>query len=144
MEECMKKKILDNMLRVLIGFQGLSGLLGGFGLIANPTGESMGIPIKWLDGTTFNSYMVPGVILVIVLGIMPLVVYVGLWKEKSWAIVGSLITGFALMIWIAVEIYMIGYISNPPLQMIYGIIGVLITILSLIEAVHKFDTKEPA
>lgn len=144
MEKIMKKKILDKMLRVLIGFQGLSGLLGGLGLIANPTGEVMGIPIKWLEGTIFNSYIIPGVILFIALGLLPLVVYVGLWKEKNWAIIGSLITGFGLMIWIAVEIYMIGYISNPPLQLIYGVIGVLITILSLIEVGHKFDTKVPA
>ena len=135
----MKKKMSERILRVLIGFQGLSGLLGGFGLIADPTGESLGIPLEWLDNTLFSSYLIPGLILFVVLGLVPLVVYYGFWKEKSWADVGSLFVGVALVIWIGVEIAMIGYQPNPPLQLIYGIIGVLITVFSLICTFDRFD-----
>jgi len=59
-----------------------------------------------------------------------MICYAGLWKQKNWAFAGSLITGIALIIWIAVEIYMIGYHSNPPLQLIYGVTGIFIILIS--------------
>ena len=44
-------------------FQGLSGLVGGFGLIMDPTGSNLSIPVEWLDGSPFASYFIPGLIL---------------------------------------------------------------------------------
>lgn len=137
------KKLVKRILGILVGFQGLSGLAGGFGLITNPTGEALGIPLEWLDTTLFETYFIPGVILFVVLGIFPMVCYAGLWKEKSWAIFGSLITGIALIIWIIVEIYMIGYQPNPPLQLIYGVTGVLISLFSWIRMIDRSDKTEP-
>lgn len=125
------KSLFSRILRLLVGFQGLSGLAGGFGLITNPTGEALGIPLEWLDTTLFETYFIPGVILFFVLGIFPMACFIGLWKESTWAIAGSFITGIALMIWIAVEIYMIGYHANPPLQLIYGVTGILISLISV-------------
>lgn len=125
------KRILRRTLSILVGFQGLSGLAGGFGLILDPTGEALGIPQRWLANTIFDTYMIPGLILFVVLGIFPMICYVGLWKKKSWAITGSFLTGIALMIWIIVEIYIIGYQPRPPLQLIYGVTGIFISLLSL-------------
>ncbi|NBC67141.1 MAG: hypothetical protein GVY07_15970 [Bacteroidetes bacterium] len=131
------KKLLKRILSILIGFQGLSGLAGGFGLMLDPTGEALGIPQRWLGGSMFDTYFIPGVILFVVLGIFPMICYVGLWKQKSWAISGSFVTGVALVIWIFVEIYMIGYHSNPPLQLIYGLTGILIILVSWIRMVGQ-------
>ncbi|MDZ7717656.1 MAG: hypothetical protein U5K72_02405 [Balneolaceae bacterium] len=133
------KTLFKRILNILVGFQGLSGLAGGFGLILDPTGEALGIPQEWLLNSIFDTYLIPGVILFVVLGIFPMICYAGLWKGKDWAITGSFITGIALMIWIAVEIYMIGYISNPPLQLIYGVTGILITLVSWIRMIDRSD-----
>lgn len=134
------KKLLKRILSILVGFQGLSGLAGGFGLMLDPTGESLGIPQRWLANSMFDTYFIPGVILFVVLGIFPMICYAGLWKQKSWAISGSFVTGVALVIWIVVEIYMIGYQSNPPLQLIYGVTGILITLVSWILMVDRPGT----
>lgn len=137
------RTLSEKVLLILVAFQGLSGLAGEFGLISDPTGEALGIPLEWLDNTLFETYFIPGVILFIVLGIFPMICYAGLWKEKTWVITGSFITGIALMIWIAVEIFMIGYHSNPPLQLIYGITGMLITLFSWIRMIDRSDKTEP-
>lgn len=134
------KKLLKRILSILVGFQGLSGLAGGFGLMMDPTGDSLGIPQRWLLNSMFDTYFIPGVILFVVLGIFPMICYAGLWKQKSWAISGSFITGVALVIWIVVEIYMIGYHSNPPLQLIYGVTGILITLVSWIRMIDLPET----
>lgn len=125
------------VLMALIIFQGLSGLIGGIGLVFDPTGESLQIPIRWLDNSPFNDYLIPGLILLTVLGFFPLVVLYGLVKQLSWSWFGALALGMALIIWIGVEILTIGYQSQPPLQLIYGALGLLILVLALFPSVQR-------
>jgi hypothetical protein len=119
-------------------FQGLSGIAGGIGLILDPSGESLSIPIEWLQGSPFHSYLVPGIILLSVLGIFPLAVSFALWKFHSRAWHASLLVGLMLVIWIAVEILIIGYQPAPPLQLIYGLLGMVIILLTLSPALSRF------
>lgn len=120
--------------RLLIGcmaFQGVSGVAGGIGLVFDPSGETLGIPIEWLAGSMFGDYLVPGLVLLSVLGVVPLVVTWGLWRRRPWARPSSLVVGIGLLIWIAIEVAVIGYQPDPPLQTIYGALGALIVALSL-------------
>lgn len=121
---------LRYLLLLLLFFQGVSGLFGGMALLLDPTGSSLGLPLEWLEGTLFGSYRYPGLILLTVLGVFPSIVFFGLWKRKPWSWKGSLLVGIALVIWIGVEILLIGYHTEPPLQLIYGITGILITLLA--------------
>lgn len=130
------------ILFVLIIFQGLSGILGGTYLVLDPSGNSLQMPISLLDNSPFSDYFIPGLILLIVLGFFPLVVLYGLWVQSRWSWFGALMVGIALIIWIGVEIVMIGYQSQPPLQIIYGSVGLIILILVLLPSVRRFYKKE--
>jgi hypothetical protein len=66
----------------------------------------------------------------VILGHSPLIVLKGLLKKDHRAWFGSLTVGIALIIWIIVEILMIGYFAEPPLQLIYGVIGIMIVIVT--------------
>lgn len=123
------------MAAVLI--QGLSGIAGGYGLMADPSGASLQIPLEWLEGSPFPDYRIPGIVLFFVLGLAPLVVFFGLWRRAYWGWLGALLLGIALLIWIGVEIVVIGYQPQPPLQLIYGILGVIILVLSLLPQVRS-------
>lgn len=127
-----------SILFVLIAFQGLSGMLGGAFLALDPTGESLHMPISMLDGSPFSDFFIPGLILLVILGIFPILILYGLWKKDRRAWFGSLIVGFALIIWISVEILMIGYHTQPPLQLIYGLVGFLIVDVALLPSVKKY------
>ena len=70
---------------VLVIFQGISGILGGIGLILDPTGKSLHLPIIWLENSPFSDYLIPGIILLIVLGVFPLVVVYGLGEKYRWS-----------------------------------------------------------
>ncbi len=126
----MKSTIRYGLLAATLA-QGVSGVIGGAGLMADRSGEWLRLPIAWLEGTPFVDYFVPGVVLFSVLGVLPLAVAWGLWKRRLWAGYGSLFVGAALGIWIVVEIQMIGYQPAPPLQAIYGLLAVLITGLAI-------------
>mgnify|MGYP006295956677 CR=1 FL=1 len=114
------------LLLVALIFQGVSGLTGGVGLVADPSGAALGIPVEWLGGSPFDDYLIPGVILFVVLGVFPLVAAFGLWQRRRWSRRAALLGGIALTIWIGVEILIIGYQPTPPLQLIYGLLGVII------------------
>lgn len=126
----------------LLLFQGLSGLAGGFGLASDPTGASLQIPASWLEGSPFNDYLVPGLILLVILGIFPLVVLYGLWSNSNWSWFGVFGVGAALVIWIGIEISVIGYHSRPPLQAIYSLIGIAILVLLFLPSVRRFFKEE--
>ncbi len=118
------------LLFILVVFQAMSGIIGGIGLVFDPSGSAVGIPLEFLASSPFSNYLIPGLILLIVLGVFPLVVGVGLFRHRSWSLSGSLIVGVGLVIWIGVEILMIGYHGRPPLQLVYGILGLVILIVA--------------
>jgi hypothetical protein len=65
-----------------------------------------------------------------------MVVFYGLWKRSKWAWMGAMTVSAALIIWIGVEIWMIGYHSEPPLQLVYGLLGVILLILTFLPTVR--------
>ncbi|MGD8602835.1 MAG: hypothetical protein PVF19_15890, partial [Gemmatimonadota bacterium] len=119
-------------------FQGASGVGGGLVLSLDPSGESVGIPLEWLQGSPFPDYMVPGVILLVLLGIGPLVVAYGVWTGQVWSWSASVFVAFSLLTWLGVEIVVIGYHPEPPLQMVYGIVALSILVGAYFPSVRGY------
>jgi CDP-diglyceride synthetase len=126
------------ILLILILFQGLSGLFGGVGLVLDPSGKSLQIPISWLENSPFNDYFIPGLILLIILGALPIITLYGLWYKLKWGWLFAQVLGLALIIWIGVEILIIGYQPKPPLQLIYGLVGLMILIFVFLPSVKRY------
>lgn len=123
------------ILLILLLVQGLGGVGGGFSLVLKPDGSVMGMPVSYLDGSPFSDYLIPGLILLLVLGVLPLVAAAGLWVRRGWAWYVSFVVGCGLMIWILVEITIMPY---DPLQIVFGVIGALIVLVSLTASVRRF------
>jgi hypothetical protein len=115
--------------RVLLGvgvFNALSALAGGVLLVVggftNGSG-GMGIPLSVLDGTPFDSFLWPGVILAVVVGgTQGLAVLLQLARDQ-WAPVAAAVAGFGLLIWMFAEVAMLPGFN--VLQGIYFGTGVL-------------------
>jgi FtsH-binding integral membrane protein len=96
------------------------------------------MPVSLLHGSPFTDYLVPGLILVVVLGVFPLIVVYGLWSRHTWSWHAALMVGLALVVWIVVQILIIGYSSRPPLQLIYGLLGIVILALALLPPTRRY------
>jgi len=137
------------LLAMLLAFQALSGLFGGLSLVLSPSGELIKMPLTMLDRSPFSSFLVPGIILLVLLGILPGIMAFALFRPPAWrwpnmlninqgihwAWTYSLYLGIMLIMWILLEIMWIGY---AILQTIYGLVGVLIIILTLLPANMRY------
>jgi hypothetical protein len=104
---------------------------GGLILMVAPRGEIMPLPLSALAGSPFDTYFVPGLILFGVLGLGPLVAARLAWLRHPLAPTAAFIVGVGLLIWVAVEVAIIGYSNEPPLQAIYGVLGVAVLLVAV-------------
>lgn len=123
------------ILLVLLLVQGLGGLAGGLSLAARPDGSVMRMPVSQLAGSPFSDYLVPGLILLLVLGFFPLVALAGVWVRQTWAWYAAFAVGCGLIIWILVEITIIPY---SWLQPFFALVGVLIVLFALDASVRRY------
>lgn len=151
----MKEKIplVVYILWILIGFQTLQGLAGGMFMLLDPTGRSLRMPMIFLMGSPFQDYFVPGLFLLIFLGILPLLSLIGLmtkswkwpnilniYKDRQWGWTFSLYVGLTLILWMDMQISFIGYWHS--IQTFHSINGVVILIFTLLPPVMKYYRVE--
>ena len=108
----------------------IGALGGGLVLMLAPRREIMPLPLSALGGSPFDTYFVPGLILFGVLGLGPLSATRLAWLRHPLAPTAALIVGAGLLIWVTVEVAIIGYSNESPLQAIYGILGVAILLVA--------------
>jgi hypothetical protein len=109
----------------------IGALGGGLVLLIAPRGEIMPLPLSALAGSPFETYLVPGLILFGVLGLGPLVAAALAWPRHPLAPMAAFVVGVGLLIWVAVEVAIIGYSNEPPLQAMYAILGVAIVLVAV-------------
>lgn len=137
--------IIRNIHFSLLGFLGLSAICGGSALIISPSGKLLGgLPLSILKNSPFTDFLIPGIILLLVLGIAPIFIiaalikkpispiaeYFNLFKDMHWAWTFSVYVAFALIIWMQVEAYFIQGVGW--LQMFYMLYAIPMLIVSLL------------
>ncbi len=123
------------LLFVLLLVQAAGAVAGGIALVAGPQGEVLQMPVSMLEGSPFDSYLVPGLVLLLVLGVLPLAAAVGLWLRRPWAWWAAGVVGCGLLIWIVVQVSIVDY---HWLQPAYGAMGALILLACLPHSVRRY------
>ena len=138
------------ILSILLLFQALSGIAGGLSLVIKPDGSILNMPVSSLAGSPFKNFLIPGLCLFLLLGILPAITSWGLvfkpksrwfgnlniYKNRHWSWSYALCVGIMLIFWIYVEFLVMGYASN--LQAFFGFLGILILILALLPSIMKY------
>lgn len=115
-----KLSALGIALVVLEVFIGIGGVVSGAMLIADPRG-GMGMGLAILEGSPFQDFVIPGIILLVAVGVFPLVVAGAALARAPWAVLGHVAVSAVLLGWIAVELLMLGYLGFlQPAIVVYG------------------------
>ncbi len=117
---------MRKLLIALLLFLGITAAIGGIQLIRT---NGMGMPIDWLSKSPFPNFIIPGFILLFIVGGSSLLAAFLQLKKHKYAIEASVTAGFGILIWIFTELMMIPHASF--LQVIYFALGILILILSI-------------
>lgn len=88
---------------LLIGLElivGASAVYGGAGLMLG----GLGMPVEWLEDTSFDSWVLPGVFLLAVVAAPMLLAAAGELAHRRWAYTASLAAGVLQVGWILVQL----------------------------------------
>ena len=135
-----------HLLAALLLLLGANALVGGALLIADPSGGLLGMPVALLTGSPFHDYLLPGLVLFGLLGLVPLAVATVAWLRPRWtylpragvdgAWLGSLGVGVFLIIWIGVQMTILRFFLQPVLL---GLGTALVAVSLLPPVRHYFD-----
>jgi hypothetical protein len=96
-----------NLLALLHALIGIGAMGGG---IALATGLS-GMPERFLDGTVFPSYLVPGLTLAALVGGSALGAAAAIWRYAEDALDMSYLASLLLTGWMLVQLVQVGFVS---------------------------------
>jgi hypothetical protein len=126
-------------LTVLTAIQIIGATAGGIGLVQDPA-NNIGMSLSLLEGSPFPDYLIPGLILLIVVGLFPILPLFGLLLRKRWGWWLEVAAGCGLVIWIITEVALLGYLPGAGLglQIAMGLLGVIILGLALARSTRRW------
>ena len=122
------------LLKAMFLALGLAALVPGINLMTDPSGKGIGFPEGALEGSPFSDYFIPGVLLTVCIGLLPLAAWWALWKKpgiaflsrinpfpgKHWAWTLAFMSGVGLVVWIGVQMTMVPYFFLQPMLLAWG------------------------
>jgi len=104
----------------------MNASVAGVLFIKDPSGHKMGMSVSYLKDSPFNSYLIPGIVLLIINGLLNFIAAFFVFKKKPFALLLVIIQGILLCGWIVIQVIMVRDISL--LHIIMFTIGTILTI----------------
>jgi MFS family permease len=120
------EKFIRYALGILLLLVAINAFAGGYYGMAG----AKNIPMEWLKNSPFHNYFIPSLILFIVIGGSSLFAAVTVFRRDRFGRKASLLCGVIILIWLGVQIAIIGYVSW--MQPATAIATVLIIFLSFL------------
>lgn len=130
-------------------FLAFGGLYGGIAMLLDPGGDLLAMG-DLLPQLPVSNFTLPGLFLLLVMGLIPLVLAYGLLVRRSWggvarlltvhgrhwAWTGTLLLVLVLAVWLTVQGMLIGF--QWPIQYATAVNGLLILLLALTPGVRRY------
>jgi hypothetical protein len=118
---------LNILLSVLQLFVGITAILGGFGLVSDPSGAGMEVPLTLLENSLFANYLIPGLVLLIVIGVGNVLGgIVTFFRHRHFGNTAVFLGGF-LVLYVLIEIGIIGLLNfSQPLYFLLGGVEIIL------------------
>lgn len=124
---------LAPLAKTVIGLEvllAIGALAGGAILFLSPDGSAFGMPLSLLEHAGFRSFRIPGLILLVVNGLFPLVSAVAILRRLPWAAHSVMAVGVLLVGWISIQVALLQSF-DAPLHGTYLLLGLVIAALGL-------------
>jgi hypothetical protein len=137
------------LLIFLLVFLAAGAFYGGLTLVIRPDGSIIRMPVEMLSGSPFNSFLIPGIILLIMFGVFPIFTIYGLIKKPEnkfinhfnflfdyhFAWTFSVYIGIGQVIWIDIQTLILNEVGL--LHIVYSGLGLLIICIALLPGVRN-------
>jgi len=118
----------------------INAAVAGVLFIIDPSGNGMGMNVSYIKDSPFNSYLIPGIVLLIVNGLLNFIAAYFVFKEKPFASLWVIAQGILLIGWIVIQVIMVKDISM--LHTIMFTIGMILTMSGfLLLALRRKDAN---
>lgn len=88
----------------LLLYTGFGGIYGGWMLISDPGGGKFEWSLELLRGTPFKDFLIPGIVLMLFLGLLPLYISIETILKKKYAHWLIMLQGTILTVWLTAEL----------------------------------------
>jgi hypothetical protein len=125
----------------------IGGIQGGWHLLMDPTGHSLGIPTEILSSLPIDNFFLPGVFILVMFGVTPLYLVYALWTNFSWPLAEAVVEGYhwawaasvglsiVFLLWTGTLFCLLGY--RIYFQLIDGLMALILLNLLLMPSVRK-------
>lgn len=124
------KHFLKYLTIFLLFFNGFGAIYGGFHLIKDSSGSSLGMNTGLLKVGPFTDFLIPGIFLFTIIGLFSLILIGALLFKWRQAPVLITLEGSILLVWLIIQIILIQTYSVN--QLIMGITGILLVTLGFL------------
>ena len=134
------------------------GFFSGISFLQDPSGGTHGMDTSILLTTPISDFTPVGLFFVACYGVLPVLSIYGLWKlprwrltdafnkwtRENWAWTATVIIGVILIVWIAVEVVLIGSPIGLPrfLQVAMALLGVVFIALAMLPRVRTYAKSQ--
>ncbi|NOT75711.1 MAG: hypothetical protein HOP08_12365 [Cyclobacteriaceae bacterium] len=113
--------IVKILLQTLLFLNGISAVIGGLLLMAQPNGRLLHITVAMLRYSPFTSYFLPGMVLFVFNGVSSLLIfYLSIFSSPRYPLY-AVAQGAFLILWIMVQVVYLQTFS--PLHLVMGVMG---------------------
>lgn len=124
---------------LLLLFNGIGAIYGGWNLMLHPDGSSLGITTEWLQHSPFDNFLIPGIVLFVVNGLLSLFVLMAVILNYRFSANLILAQGILLSGWILIQIMMLRIVNF--LHVTLGSVGILLIIIGVSQRANDSKAK---
>lgn len=106
------------LLATLCLIVGVTAVLGGLALVLRPDGSLLQMPLSYLDHAFFADFLVPGILLLVVVGFGHVFAGALVLRRSEHADLAALIAGGVLTLWIVAEMLLLGTMNGLQIAML--------------------------
>ena len=132
------QRLVPVIVSLLLLFNGLGALYGGWLLMADPSGNRLQLPLPVLAHTPFTHFLIPGLVLFVFLGVYSITALAALWFALRHAALYVVAEGGLLTGWILVQVCWTQWLH--PLQAVMGATGLLLIAFGLF--LHRTEKQK--